>query len=124
MQDCKRQGWLFSEERGNWQITDAGNEALGRVKPGVQITIFRTELGQAVAAIAREAAAIVDPEIVQALFTSPLFPLCSKLKSYGTMTPQEWLPWMLELMGSWTPLMMEDGCMATPPDRKRIGRGK
>src|SRR3546814_6905408 len=46
MQDCKRQGWLFSEERGNWQITDAGNEALGRVKPGVQITIFRTELGQ------------------------------------------------------------------------------
>src|SRR3546814_12887065 len=62
MQDCKRQGWLFSEERGNWQITDAGNEALGRVKPGVQITIFRTELGQAVAAIAHEAAAIVDPE--------------------------------------------------------------
>jgi site-specific DNA-methyltransferase (cytosine-N4-specific) len=112
MQDCKRQGWLFSEERGNWQVTDAGNEALGRVKPGVQITIFRTELGQAVAAIAREASAIVDQDSVQALFTSPLFPLCSKIKSYGTMTPAEWLPWMLELMGSWMPLMKEDGCMA------------
>src|SRR3546814_17696175 len=49
---------------------------------------------------------------VQALFTSPLFPLCSKIKSYGTMTPSEWLPWMLELMGSWMPLMKEDGCMA------------
>src|SRR3546814_13891027 len=28
------------------------------------------------------------------------------------MTPSEWLPWMLELMGSWMPLMKEDGCMA------------
>src|SRR3546814_16341036 len=28
------------------------------------------------------------------------------------MTPSEWLPWMLELMGSWMPLRKEDGCMA------------
>src|SRR3546814_19268473 len=105
MQDCKRQGWLFSEERGNWQITDAGNEALGRVKPGVQITIFRTELGQAVAAIAREAAANVDPESIQALFTSPPFPLCSKIHNHGTMTPSAWPQWRPRRMGNRMPLL-------------------
>lgn len=112
MQDCKRQGWLFAEERGVWKATDAGNEALGRVQPGIQLVIFRTEMGQAIAAIAREAAAVIEPGSVQALFTSPLFPLCSNIKSYGTMTPGEWLPWMLDLLDGWLPLMREDGTMA------------
>lgn len=109
MQDAKRQGWLFSEGRERWRVTDAGNEALGRVRPGVRILVFRTALGQAVAALAQEAAAIVEPGSVQALFTSPLFPLCTPLKSYGTMTPAAWLPWMLDLMHEWLPLMREDG---------------
>lgn len=109
MQDGKRQGWLFAEGRERWRVTEAGNDALGRVQPGVRIIVFRTALGQAIAAIAQEAAAIVEPGSVQALFTSPLFPLCSAIKSYGTMTPGDWLPWMLDLMHEWLPLMREDG---------------
>lgn len=112
MQDCKRQGWLFSEGRERWRVTEAGNEALGRVQPGVQLVIFRTELGKAIAAVAQEAAGIVDAGSVQALFTSPLFPLCSTLKSYGTMTPADWLPWMVDLIEAWMPLMRADGCLA------------
>lgn len=112
MQDLKRQGWLFSEGRERWRVTDAGSEALGRVRPGVRVVIFRTELGQAVAALAQEAAAIIEPGSVQALFTSPLFPLCSSLKSYGTMTPAAWLPWMIELLDGWLPLMADDGAIA------------
>jgi len=112
MQDAKRQGWLLADGRERWRVTDAGNEALGRVRAGVRVIIFRTELGQAVAAIAQEAAAIVDAGSVQALFTSPLFPLCTPLKSYGTMTPAEWLPWMVELVAAWLPLMRDDGCLA------------
>lgn len=112
MQDAKREGWLFAEGRERWRVTEAGNDALGRVKPGVRIIVFRTELGRAVAAIAQEAAALVEPGSVQALFTSPLFPLCTPLKSYGTMSPADWLPWMLEMMHAWTPLMRADGCMA------------
>jgi site-specific DNA-methyltransferase (cytosine-N4-specific) len=112
MQDLKRDGWLAQEGREAWTVTDAGNEALGRVRPGVQILVFRTELGQAVAAVAREAAAIVEPGSVQALFTSPLFPMCSAIKSYGTMTPAQWLPWMLELLHGWLPLMKDEGTIA------------
>ncbi|MFL6864092.1 MAG: DNA methyltransferase [Allosphingosinicella sp.] len=112
MQDAKRHGLLFTEGRDRWRVTDAGNEALGRVRPGVRLVIFRTGLGQAVAALAQEAAAIVDPGSAQVLFTSPLFPLCTPLKSYGTMTPAEWLPWMLEMLEAWMPLMREDGCLA------------
>jgi len=112
MQDAKRHGWLFSEGRDRWRVTDAGNEALGRVQPGVRLVVFRTGLGQAVAALAQEAAAIVDPGSAQVLFTSPLFPLCTPLKSYGTMTPADWLPWMLEMMEAWLPLMRPDGCLA------------
>ena len=109
MQDGKRQGWLFAEGRERWRVTEAGNEALGRVQPGVRIIVFRTELGRAVAAIAQEAAALIEPGSVQALFTSPLFPLCTPLKSYGTMEPGDWLHWMLDLMHRWLPLMRQDG---------------
>lgn len=112
MQDCKRRGWLHPEARARWQVTDAGNEALGKVRPGVQILVFRTEMGEAFAAVAREAAAIVEPDSVQALFTSPLFPICSPMKSYGTMEPGDWLPWMLDLLGEWLPLMRDDGTIA------------
>lgn len=111
MQDAKRQGWLFAEGRERWRVTDAGNDALGRVQSGVRLVIFRTELGRAVAAIAQEAAALVEPGSVQALFTSPLFPLCSPIKSYGTMAPADWLHWMLDLMHEWLPLMREDGVL-------------
>jgi DNA modification methylase len=112
MQDAKHNGWLFSEGRERWRVTDAGNEALGRVRKGVRIIVFRTTLGRAVAAMAQEAAAIVEPGSAQVLFTSPLFPLCTPLKSYGTMTPAEWLPWMLDLLNEWLPLMRPDGCLA------------
>lgn len=112
MQDAKRQGWLFAQGRDRWRVTEAGSEALGRVRPGVRLVIFRTDLGRAVAALAQEAAAIVDEGSAQVLFTSPLFPLCSTLKSYGTMTPADWLPWMLEMVEAWVPLVREDGCLA------------
>jgi hypothetical protein len=112
MQDAKRHGWLFAEGRDRWRVTEAGNEALGRVRPGVRLVIFRTGRGEAVAAVAQEAAALLEPGSVQALFTSPLFPLCTPLKSYGTMTPAEWLPWMLEMLDAWLPLMRPDGCLA------------
>lgn len=112
MQDAKRQGWLFSEGRERWRVTDAGNDALGRVRPGVQLIIFRTALGRAVAAVAQEAAAIVEPGSVQALFTSPLFPLCTPMKSYGTMAPADWLPWMIDMLGAWLPMLRADGSIA------------
>jgi hypothetical protein len=76
------------------------------------LLIFQTELGRAVAALAQEAGEFIDPGSAQLLFTSPLFPLCSPLKSYGTMPPADWLPWMLELLDAWLPLMREDGCLA------------
>jgi DNA modification methylase len=112
MQDGKRNGWLFSEGRDRWRVTDQGNEALGRVRHGVRVIVFRTALGHAVAALAQEAAAIVEPGSAQVLFTSPLFPLCTPSKSYGTMTPADWLPWMIEMLDAWLPLMRADGCLA------------
>lgn len=112
MQDAKRQGLLFAEGRDRWRVTEAGTQALGRVLPGVQLVIFRTHLGRAIAALAQEAAMLIEPASAQVLFTSPLFPLCTPMKSYGTMAPAEWLPWMLELLDAWLPLMRDDGCLA------------
>lgn len=111
MQDAKRHGWLFSEGRDRWRVTDAGNEALGRVQPGAQLVVFRTAMGQAVAAWAQDAAQMIEPESAQLLFTSPLFPLCTPIKSYGTMPPADWLPWMLDMVAAWLPLMRPDGCL-------------
>jgi hypothetical protein len=112
MQDGKRLGWLFNEGRDRWRVTEAGNEALGRVRPGVQLLVFRTGLGRAIAAVAQEAAALVEAGSAQVLFTSPLFPMCTPMKSYGTMAPADWLPWMLEMLESWLPMVRQDGCLA------------
>lgn len=113
MQDARRHGWIEAQSRGQWSMTEAGNDALGRVRPGVSLVIFRTSLGAAYAAIAQEAAGIVEDGSVQTLFTSPLFPLATKnMKSYGSMEPADWLPWMLDLLASWLPLMRDDGILA------------
>lgn len=111
LQEGKRQGLMAAPARGRWQTTDAGAAMLGRVRPGYQITIFRTNLGRAVAALAQEASSVVDADSLKLLFTSPLFPLV-KGKEYGRMTPAEWLPWMMDLVGHWLPLVKQDGCLA------------
>ncbi|WP_199556358.1 site-specific DNA-methyltransferase [Sandaracinobacteroides hominis] len=113
MQDARRLGWLTSEQRGKWTLTDPGNEALGRIKHGICVTIFRTSLGKAIAAVAQSASTIIEHGTVQAIFTSPLFPLTSEnMKSYGTMRPAEWIPWMLEMLASWLPVVQDDGIIA------------
>lgn len=111
MQTAKRDGLIASERRARWHLTDAGNEALGKVQYGTRLLVFRTELGEAIAAMAQDAAAIIDEGSAQCCFTSPLFPILSG-KSYGGMAPDQWLPWMNELLASWLPLMRDDGCIA------------
>lgn len=110
MQEGKRQDLMAASSRGRWQATDKGLDTLGLVRPGVHLVVFRTGLGQAIAALAEEAAAVVDANSLQLLFTSPLFPIL-KGKSYGSMTPGEWLPWMLDMLDGWMPLIRDDGCI-------------
>lgn len=113
IQDARRHGWINAEQRGEWSLTEAGNNALGRVSPETSVIVFRTNLGRAFAALAENATAIVENNSVQTLFTSPLFPLASKnMKSYGTMEPSTWLPWMIELLAAWLPLLRDDGIIA------------
>lgn len=108
LQETKRQNLATTSERGRWKVTEHGTETLGLVEPGIRITIFTTKAGVAIAALAEEAASMVDPGSLNLLFTSPVFPLL-KPKSYGSIDVKNWLPWMLDLVAQWIPLLSEDG---------------
>jgi site-specific DNA-methyltransferase (cytosine-N4-specific) len=110
--EAKRQQLAAPESRGRWRATKAGESALGLVEPGAVVTVLVTPFGRAVAAWAEEAAAVVDPaDPIRLLFSSPPFPLL-KAKSYGGISPADWLPWMVDLVGSWLPLLAEDASLA------------
>lgn len=104
-------GYLASPERGVWEITAGGRNALRNVRRGVIITVFENDLGIAVAANIEDAAGLITPESVDLLFTSPPFPLLEDSKGYGTMSSAAWLEWMTGLVADWKGWLAPTGSM-------------
>lgn len=109
-QTARLRGHLAAPERGVWELTAGGRNALRNVRPGVIITVFETDAGFAVAANVEGAAGVLEPGAVDLLFTSPPFPLLSG-KEYGTSGTAEWLEWMTELVTGWSEALAPTGSM-------------
>lgn len=103
-------GHIAAPERGLWELTAGGRNALRNVRPGIIITVFETEQGVAIGAQVEDAAGVLLPGSVDLLFTSPPFPLLSG-KEYGTSSTAEWLEWMTELCRSWHDLLAPTGSL-------------
>lgn len=103
-------GLVAAPERGVWELTAGGQNALRNVRLGVIVTVFETAAGIAIAANVEEAAGLVEPGSVDLLFTSPPFPLLSG-RQYGTSTPGAWLEWMTDLVREWRALLAPTGSM-------------
>lgn len=109
-QAALERGYVAAPERGLWELTAGGRNALRNVRPGIIITVFETDAGMAIAAQVEDAAGVILPGSVDLLFTSPPFPLLSG-KEYGTTSTAEWLEWMIGLCRDWYDLLAPTGSM-------------
>lgn len=109
-QTAVRKGLLASPSHGTWQITGKGEKALVNATPGIILTVFETSHGQALWALAEDAAGAIEAESVDLLFTSPPYPIL-RGKAYGTWDTQSWLSWMCELGGDWKRLLKPTGSL-------------
>lgn len=109
-QDAVRFGLLSAERYGLWDLTAAGRTYLKNIRPGFVITIYETDLGQALWAEAESAAAVIGDETINLIITSPEYPLL-KPKDYGNRTGQEYLDWLTELAGEWKRMLVTSGSL-------------
>lgn len=109
-QDLVQTGHISKARYGLWELTEKGNEHLAFAKPGLVITIFETENGQALWAEAESASAIIQHERIQSIITSPPYPI-KKGREYGTYQTEQWLDWIVSLCEQWKPLLKPDGSL-------------
>jgi site-specific DNA-methyltransferase (cytosine-N4-specific) len=103
-------GLMATPTRGQWEITEKGNDMLRFARPGVVVTIFETDNGAALWASAENAAAHIEAGSVDLIFTSPPYPVATP-RRYGGIEPDAWVDWMARLSGSWAPLLSPTGSL-------------
>lgn len=97
-------GYIAAPERGIWELTAVGDRMLGRIRPGLVVTIFETAGGMALWATAEAAAGVIEPESVDLVFCSPPYPLVTA-RAYGNPTVAEWLDMMRRHGHLWKSLL-------------------
>ncbi len=103
-------GYIAAPERGIWELTAVGDRMLGRIRPGLVVTIFETASGVALWATAEAAAGVIEPESVDLVFCSPPYPLVTA-RAYGNPTVAEWLDMMRRHGHLWKSLLKPTGSM-------------
>ena len=103
-------GLVADPHRGIWELTQKGDAKLGKVQRGLVVTIFETDNGVALWTYAEDAAALIEPESVDLIMTSPPYPIL-KGKEYGKIGTAPWLEWMTKLAATWRPLLTDTGSL-------------
>lgn len=110
-ESAKRLGYLTSKQRGIWQLTKKGGDALGLAEPGMVITVFHGRDGESWWARAEDAVGLIEPGSVDLIFTSPAYPLLIDKRGYGTMSVPAWLDWMFGLAEAWQTRLSDQGSL-------------
>lgn len=108
-QTAVAQGLIAKGTRGIWELADAGQEKLKRVRRGTVVLLYSMDHGLAMWAHAEEAASAIEPGSVDLILTSPPYPVVSR--AYGRHTVPDWLAWMSDLVGLWKGLLTERGTL-------------
>lgn len=109
-QTAVEKGLIGAQQRGVWSLTDKGEKALLNARPGIILTVFETKFGEALWAMAEDAAGALADDSVDLLFTSPPYPIL-RGKSYGTWDVPEWLDWMGDLAADWKRILKPTGSL-------------
>jgi site-specific DNA-methyltransferase (cytosine-N4-specific) len=105
------QGLLSSPKYGLWEITGKGRAALRQARPGVVITVYEDAAGRAVWADCQDAFAELGDESVQAIISSPPYPLL-RPKSYGNLDERHYVDWLGDLAAGWRRVLKADGSLS------------
>jgi site-specific DNA-methyltransferase (cytosine-N4-specific) len=106
-------GLLSREMRGKWELSDKGKQALIFAKPGFALRIARDAQGDVVWADARTLMGHVDKGSVNAIVTSPPYPL-SRQRDYdagGEWAAKRYLDTLLSHVDAMEPLLRVDGSL-------------
>jgi len=103
-------GLLASPKYGLWEITGKGRNALRQARPGLVITIYEDNVGRAVWADCQDAFAELADESVQAIISSPPYPLLRQ-KSYGNLAEEQHVEWLTNLADGWRRVLKQDGSL-------------
>lgn len=107
---AKRRGLVVSPERAVWALTEAGLVMLRDARPGIVVTVYTTELGQALWAEAQTAFGHIAEGSVQLILTSPPYPL-QLPKEYGNVPLEAYVEWFLPFARQMARVMRQDGSL-------------
>lgn len=107
-QRAKRTGLLRPADDRDWILTEKGKASLRYAKPGLIMTVFVTEYGEALFGSCEEAVGLLDDGSVNLIFTSPPYPLLRK-KEYGNEDESKYVDWFLRLADQWPRKLASDG---------------
>jgi DNA modification methylase len=106
-QDAVRRGFVSKVERSAWILSEKGKYHLENCRPGIVIVIYETANGVALWADAQTASAVIAPDSINLIITSPPYPLI-KQKAYGNKTGDEYLNCLSDIACSWRNLLVND----------------
>lgn len=109
-QDGVRRQFISREERTSWILSDKGAAHLQNCALGIVFVIYETDNGTALWADAFTASAVLSPNSINLILTSPPYPLV-KQKEYGNKTGNDYLDWLSNLAKQWHPLLVDDGSL-------------
>jgi site-specific DNA-methyltransferase (cytosine-N4-specific) len=103
-------GLISNAERSIWSLTSAAEAKLGNMRRGTLLTFAIHENGALIWGNVEDAVAVVEPQSVDLLLTSPPFPLLNP-KEYGNPASAEWVDWMMRLIALWQDRLTPTGSM-------------
>jgi site-specific DNA-methyltransferase (cytosine-N4-specific) len=107
-QRAKRTGLLRPADGRDWVLTEKGRGSLRYAKPGLILTVFETEYGEALFGRSEEAVGLIDDGALNLIFTSPPYPLLLK-KAYGNQDERAYVDWFLRIAEQWPRKLANDG---------------
>lgn len=109
-QQHARLAGLVERSEHSWRLTRQGKVHLTRCLPGRPVTIFLTDQGCALWAMAEDLASVIDHGSVRLLFTSPPYALNTK-KAYGNVQGEAYVDWLCRVVEALLPVLAQDGSL-------------
>ena len=97
------------DDRGRWTLTSTAQTALLPATPGVVVTVYESNEGIALWGSVESVEGLIEPRSLNAIVTSPPYPLEGKSKAYGGLTGRDYEDWLVQRLAKWKSLLTNDG---------------
>ena len=98
--------------KGNWQLTAEGEDKLRNARPGVVITVYQSDSCSILWAEAEAAVKTIDDNLVQAIITSPPYPLIKQKEYAGQFEENAHVDWLFKFFAEARRTLVDDGSLA------------